>query len=39
VADTGLIHRELGWKPSVPRLDEIVASAWEWEKKLAAGKP
>ena len=39
VADAGLIHRELGWKPSVPRLDEIVASAWEWEKKLAAGKP
>jgi len=38
VADTGLIHRELGWKPSVPRLDEIVASAWEWEKKLAAAR-
>jgi len=39
VADAGAIRRELGWKPSVPRLDEIVASAWNWEKKLAAGKP
>lgn len=38
VADAGLIHRELGWKPSVPRLDEIVASAWEWEKKLATAR-
>lgn len=39
VADAGLIRRELGWKPDVPQLDEIVASAWAWEKKLAAGKP
>ena len=39
IADAGLIHRELGWKPDVPRLDDIVASAWNWEKKLAAGKP
>jgi UDP-glucose 4-epimerase len=39
VADAGLIHRELGWKPDVPRLDEIVASAWNWEKKLAERKP
>lgn len=39
VADAGLIHRELGWKPDVPHLDEIVASAWNWEKKLAQAKP
>lgn len=39
VADAGLIRRELGWKPDVPHLDEIVASAWNWEKKLAARKP
>ena len=38
VADAGLIRRELGWNPEVPRLDEIVASAWNWEKKLAAAK-
>lgn len=39
IADAGLIRRELGWKPDVPRLDDIVASAWNWEKELAAGKP
>ncbi len=39
VADAGLIRRELGWKPDVPHLDEIVASAWNWEKKLAKAKP
>jgi len=38
VADPGAIRRELGWAPEVPRLDEIVASAWNWEKKLAAAK-
>ncbi len=35
---TGLIRGELGWAPRVPQLDEIVASAWNWEKKLAATK-
>jgi UDP-glucose 4-epimerase len=38
VADAGAIRRELGWSPRVPHLDEIVASAWEWEKKLAAAR-
>jgi UDP-glucose 4-epimerase len=38
VADSGAIRRELGWAPKVPGLDEIVASAWSWEKKLAAGR-
>lgn len=38
VADPGLIRRELGWAPPVPALDEIVASAWKWEQKLAARK-
>jgi UDP-glucose 4-epimerase len=39
VADAGAIHRELGWAPAVPRLDEIIASAWNWEKKLATRTP
>jgi UDP-glucose 4-epimerase len=38
VADPDLIRRELGWKPQVSSLDEIVASAWNWEKKLAAAR-
>jgi len=38
VADAGAIRRELGWNPDVPRLDEIVASARNWEKKLAAAR-
>jgi UDP-glucose 4-epimerase len=40
VAEAGLIRSELGWAPKIPLLDEIVASAWNWEKKLAkARKP
>lgn len=39
VADAGLIRRELGWAPAAPPFDEIVDSAWQWEKKLAARKP
>jgi UDP-glucose 4-epimerase len=40
IADAGRIRGELGWAPEIPPLDEIVASAWNWEKKLAAaGKP
>ncbi len=38
IADAGLIHRELDWRPDVPHLDDIVASAWNWEKKLAASR-
>jgi UDP-glucose 4-epimerase len=38
VAESGMIRRELDWAPKVPHLDEIVASAWTWEKKLAARK-
>ncbi len=36
VADPAAIRRELGFSPQVPALDDIVASAWNWEKKLAA---
>jgi UDP-glucose 4-epimerase len=38
IADAGRIRRDLGWAPNVPHLDEIVASAWNWEKKLAAAR-
>jgi UDP-glucose 4-epimerase len=30
VAASGKIHRELGWEPKYPDLQEIIASAWEW---------
>ncbi len=30
VASSKRIQRELGWKPQTPRLDDIIASAWEW---------
>jgi len=38
VADAKRIRSELGWAPEVPHLDEIVASAWNWENKLAAAR-
>ena len=34
VADSALIRKELGWKPSRNDLDFIIRTAWEWEKKL-----
>ena len=30
VASSEKIRRELGWKPKYPKLDDIVASAWDW---------
>ena len=30
VADSGLITRQLGWKPKHPQLHDIVRSAWTW---------
>ncbi|MCX6558253.1 MAG: UDP-glucose 4-epimerase GalE [Candidatus Aminicenantes bacterium] len=36
IADSSLIRGELGWKPSYQDLDEIIRTAWNWEKKLAA---
>ncbi len=38
VADPAAIRRELGWSPRVPTMEDIVASAWNWEKKLAASR-
>jgi len=36
VADAGLLRDELGWTPRYHDLDEIIRTAWNWEKKLAA---
>src|SRR5690606_28685593 len=33
-ADTSLSNRELGWKTELG-LDDMVASAWKWERHLA----
>jgi UDP-glucose 4-epimerase len=35
VADPGRLRRTLGWKPKFNRLDTIVNSALEWERRLA----
>ena len=34
IADSALIRKELGWKPSRNDLDFIIRTAWEWERKL-----
>jgi UDP-glucose 4-epimerase len=31
--------QDLGWTPRFPRLDDIVASAWEWHRHHPAGYP
>jgi UDP-glucose 4-epimerase len=36
IADSSLIRGELGWAPQYQDLDEIIGTAWNWEKKLAA---
>lgn len=36
VADATRIRRELGWLPAHDNLQEIVRSAWAWERKIAA---
>jgi UDP-glucose 4-epimerase len=30
VASADLAHHELGWQPRFGKLDDMVASAWEW---------
>ena len=37
VASSEKIRRELGWQPRYPELEQIVASAWEWQKKHPKG--
>lgn len=37
VASAEKALRELGWKPRYPKLEQIVATAWEWHKKHPGG--
>jgi UDP-glucose 4-epimerase len=39
VASAEKAIRELGWKPKFPKLEDIVATAWEWHKKNPNGYP
>ena len=38
VADATLARKVLGWSPAYPDLHTIVAHAWAWERKVAAGR-
>ena len=37
VASAEKAKRELGWKPKYPKLEQIVATAWEWHRKHSHG--
>jgi UDP-glucose 4-epimerase len=37
VAAADKARRELGWKPKFPRLEDIVATAWDWHQRNPAG--
>ena len=37
VASSEKIRRELGWQPAHPKLEDILASAWEWHRSHPAG--
>ena len=37
VASSQRIRRELGWKPNIPDLKDIIASAWEWHRTHPQG--
>ncbi|MBI3850913.1 MAG: UDP-glucose 4-epimerase GalE [Verrucomicrobia bacterium] len=39
VASAEKAIRELGWKPKYPKLEDIVATAWQWHKAHPAGYP
>lgn len=38
IASSEKITQELGWKPQFVKLDDIVASAWEWHQQRYAAK-
>lgn len=33
VADSSKLRNQLGWKPSIPGLDDIIASAWAFDRR------
>lgn len=37
IADARRAREELGWNPQYTDLDSIIAHAWQWERRLAAG--
>ena len=39
VASSEKIQKELGWRPKLPDLEEIIASAWRWFRKHPNGYP
>ncbi len=39
VADASKARRELGWEPRIPRIEDIVASAWAWHQTHPSGYP
>ena len=39
IASSTVIGEELGWKPTHPGLDDIVASAWQWAQSHPHGYP
>jgi UDP-glucose 4-epimerase len=39
VAAADKAKRELGWKPKLAKLEDIITSAWRWHQKFAHGYP
>jgi len=39
VASAAKATRELGWKPKFPKLEDMIATAWEWHKRHPTGYP
>lgn len=37
VASAAAIQRELGWRPRIPELHEIIRSAWDWHRRHPTG--
>ncbi len=37
IASSNLARQELGWQPKFAKLEEIIASAWEWHRKHPNG--
>jgi UDP-glucose 4-epimerase len=37
LASAAKAHQELGWQPKYPKLEAIVASAWEWHRQHPRG--